>query len=66
MRIFLNGEPHEIDLGATVQALIDQQGLTNRRLAVELNQNLVPRGQFATSLLAEGDRVEIIHAVGGG
>ncbi|MBK5971077.1 MULTISPECIES: sulfur carrier protein ThiS [Thiorhodovibrio] len=66
MHIFLNGESHELDPGTTLQRLIDQQGLTGRRLAIEVNQTLVPRSQFAASELAEGDRVEIIHAVGGG
>lgn len=66
MQILLNGETYEINPGTTVQALIEHQGLVNQRLAVEVNQNLVPRSQFAASALAEGDRVEIIHAVGGG
>lgn len=66
MQILLNGETLELNPGATVQALIIQQGLAERRLAVEVNQSLVPRSQFAVSPLAEGDRVEIIHAVGGG
>ncbi|EIC22533.1 sulfur carrier protein ThiS [Thiorhodovibrio frisius] len=66
MQIHLNGETLELNPGATVQALIIQQGLAERRLAVEVNQSLVPRSQFAASSLAEGDRVEIIHAVGGG
>jgi sulfur carrier protein len=66
MQIYLNGEPLELDPNLSVQALIDQQGLSNRRLAVEVNQELVPRSQFSHSRLSEGDRVEIIHAVGGG
>ena len=66
MQILLNGETLELNPDATVQALINQQGLAERRLAIEVNQSLVPRSQFAASPLAEGDRVEIIHAVGGG
>jgi sulfur carrier protein len=66
MRIHLNGEPLELDQNTSVQALIEQQGLSGRRLAVEVNQTLVPRGQFAEHRLAADDRVEIIQAVGGG
>ncbi|MBK1648257.1 sulfur carrier protein ThiS [Rhabdochromatium marinum] len=66
MQILLNGASHELKQSATVQALIEQQQLTDRRLAVEVNQTLVPRSQFAEHRLAEGDSVEIIHAVGGG
>ncbi|WPL15138.1 Thiamine biosynthesis protein ThiS [Thiorhodovibrio winogradskyi] len=66
MQIFLNGETLDLNPGATVLDLIHQQGLAKQRLAVEVNQHLVPRSQFAASPLAPGDRVEIIHAVGGG
>lgn len=66
MQIFLNGESCDIQQHTTVQALIEQQGLAGRRLAVEVNQELVPRSTFAEVRLAEGDRVEMIHAVGGG
>ncbi|MGI3128792.1 sulfur carrier protein ThiS [Halopseudomonas pachastrellae] len=66
MQILLNGEPHQLDQPLTLSALIDQLGLTGKRLAVELNLEIVPRSQHADTRLNEGDRVEIVHAIGGG
>ncbi|TQV64235.1 MAG: sulfur carrier protein ThiS [Halothiobacillaceae bacterium] len=66
MNILLNGESHAIDDGATVLALIEQLGLTGQRLAVEVNGEIVPRGEHAAHLLHEGDRVEVVRAIGGG
>lgn len=66
MRIHLNGEAREIASGATVADLITEQGLTGRRIAVERNGEIVPRSQHANTLLAEGDQLEIVHAIGGG
>ena len=66
MQILLNGEPHQLDQPLTPSALIDQLGLTGKRLAVELNLEIVPRSQHADTRLSEGDRVEIVHAIGGG
>ena len=66
MQILLNGEPHQLDQPLTLSALIDELGLTGKRLAVELNLEIVPRSQHAETRLAEGDRVEIVHAIGGG
>jgi sulfur carrier protein len=62
----LNGHPTEIRDGATVADLIEQQGLTGRRLAVERNREIVPRSQHATTCLQAGDIIEIVHAIGGG
>lgn len=66
MRIHLNGEARELASGATVADLIAEQGLGGRRIAVERNGEIVPRSQHATTLLAEGDQLEIVHAIGGG
>lgn len=66
MQILLNGEPHQLDQPLTLSALINQLGLTGKRLAVELNLEIVPRSQHADTRLSEGDRVEIVHAIGGG
>ena len=66
MQILLNGEPHQLDQPLPLSALIDQLGLTGKRLAVELNLEIVPRSQHADPRLSEGDRVEIVHAIGGG
>lgn len=66
MQIQLNGDAFEVPAGETVAALLERLDLTGRRVAVELNLEIVPRGQHATTALAEGDRVEVVHAIGGG
>ena len=66
MQIELNGEPHAIAGGATVASLIEELALTDKRLAVEVNEEVVPRGRHAEHVLESGDRVEIVHAIGGG
>lgn len=66
MEILLNGEARTIDRGLTVAGLLEQAGLADRRVAIEVNRQIVPRSQHATQTFAEGDRVEIVHAIGGG
>jgi len=66
MHIQLNGEPLELPDGQSVADLLQRLDLVGRRLAVELNRDIVPRSQHATTLLAEGDQVEVVHAIGGG
>jgi sulfur carrier protein len=66
MHIQLNGEAFELPDGATVAELIDRLDLLGRRFAVELNLDIVPRSQHATTALREGDQVEVVHAIGGG
>jgi sulfur carrier protein len=66
MQIELNGEPRQIDQGTTVASLLGELELDPRFLAVEQNRELVPRGEHATALLAEGDRIEVVTLVGGG
>ncbi|MBB1076556.1 sulfur carrier protein ThiS [Rhodoferax sp. 4810] len=66
MQIILNGQIIEVPQPCNLADLLAQQQLTGRRLAIEVNQELVPRSQFADYQLAANDRVEIIQAVGGG
>jgi sulfur carrier protein len=66
MRIQLNGESLELPDGETVAALIARMDLTGRRVAVELNLDIVPRSQHADTVLNDGDNVEVVHAIGGG
>ncbi|WP_227370505.1 sulfur carrier protein ThiS [Halomonas sp. M20] len=66
MQIQLNGEPQAFEGGATVSELIESLGLADRRIAVEVNEEIVPRSQHAALSLSDGDRVEIVHAIGGG
>lgn len=66
MHIQLNGEAYELPEALSVADLLQRLDLTGRRLAVEVNREIVPRSQHATNMLADGDQVEIVHAIGGG
>jgi sulfur carrier protein len=66
MDITLNGEPRRIAAQTTLLNLLELEGLAGRRVAVEINGQIIPRGSHPTHLLAEGDQVEIVHALGGG
>jgi len=66
MRVNLNGETFNLPLDATVEMMIDLLELSNRRIAVELNQNIVPRSLYAITEICEGDKLEVVHAIGGG
>lgn len=66
MDILLNGEPRTLAAPASVLELLQTEGLQDRRVAVEVNGEIVPRSRHAEWALAQGDRVEIVHALGGG
>lgn len=66
MRVSVNGEPRELAPGMTLQELLQQLGVTSPRVAVAVNTTVVPRHELASQILAEGDSVDIIEAVGGG
>lgn len=66
MRIQLNGEAYELPAGESVAALLTRLELSGRRIAVELNLDIVPRSQHESTLLNDGDQVEVVHAIGGG
>lgn len=64
--VFVNGEPFDAPSGASVASLLVTLGLHEQRVAVELNEQVVPRAQHAKSRLNEGDKLEIVTLVGGG
>ena len=66
LEIRLNGEPRTLETDCTVALLVESMGLADRRIAVAVNREVIPRSQFSKRALAEGDRVEILKAVGGG
>jgi sulfur carrier protein len=66
MRVQVNGDPLEVPDGCTVAALLERVRLDPARVAVERNQDVVPRKTYSTETLSEGDRVEIVSFVGGG
>jgi sulfur carrier protein len=66
MQVTINGRAREIPDGLTVRGLVAHLGLTEGPVAVEINQNVVPRARHAEHEVAAGDVVEIVHFVGGG
>jgi len=66
MDILLNGIPTTVPDPLSVAQLLDDNGLASRRVAIEVNGAIVPRSDQATRTLQAGDRVEIVHALGGG
>lgn len=66
MDIRLNGEPLALPAPCTLTELLIAQGLAERRVAVEVNGEIIPRGRHAGHRLVDGDSVEIVHALGGG
>jgi sulfur carrier protein len=64
--VSINGEIRRFDSPVNVAALLEQMQLGGKRIALECNGEIVPRGQFDRHLLADGDRLEIVVAVGGG
>ena len=65
MKIQLNGEDREVS-ATTVAELVIELGLEKRMLAVERNLEVVPKSQYADTALEEGDRLEVVHMIGGG
>lgn len=66
MQVLLNGQPRELPEGTTLAELLAQEGLLGERIAVEINLVVVPRSAYQGRRLAAGDRIEIVHALGGG
>jgi sulfur carrier protein len=66
MNITVNGDALEVPDDLTVEALVAHLGLTAGPVAVERNREVVPRAEHATTRVAPGDQLEIVHFVGGG
>jgi thiamine biosynthesis protein ThiS len=66
IEITINGEPRQIAAGASVTDLVSFLELTAQRLAIELNLSILPRAAWAETELQAGDKLEIVHFVGGG
>ena len=66
MNIILNGQNKKIDDNTNIEKLLITLNLNNKRLAVEVNQTIIPRAEFDTFTLSELDKVEIVQAIGGG
>jgi len=66
MQVIVNGKPTDIPDRATAADLVEQLGLGGKRIAMEVNRDIVPRSRYRQHALQPGDRVEIVHAIGGG
>lgn len=66
MKISINGENHTLSEPTSLNQLISELNLENKRLAIEVNQTIVPRSEYPDFQLKEDDNVEIVHAIGGG
>ncbi len=66
MRLVINGAEKDVDGVSTLADLVGQLGMKADRVAVELNRNIVPRGEWGRTSLKDGDQLEIVHFVGGG
>ncbi|WP_265048166.1 sulfur carrier protein ThiS [Alkalimarinus alittae] len=66
MNVIVNGDEKTLEVGATVADLIHVLALEGKRIAVELNMEIVPRSEHASTVLKQGDNLEVVHAIGGG
>ncbi|MFZ5843967.1 MAG: sulfur carrier protein ThiS [Pseudomonadota bacterium] len=66
MQIMLNGSPRELAAELTIAELLQREQLGDKRVAVERNGDIVPRSRHASEIIRAGDRIEIVHAIGGG
>jgi thiamine biosynthesis protein ThiS len=66
LRLTINGEARAVSAARDVAGLIALLDLDIRKVAVERNLEIVPRSAYATTALADGDRIEIVHFIGGG
>ena len=66
MHIMINGENRELTAGVTVAALLETLRIDTRKVAVERNLEIVSKSAFTTTEIQDGDRLEIVHFIGGG
>ncbi len=66
MRLTVNGDARDLPDGATVSGLLATLGLPERKIAVERNLEIVPKSRYGETALSDGDRIEIVHFIGGG
>ena len=66
MDVIINGKTEQLPAGINAAQLIEQLGLSNERLAMEVNREIVPRSSFEAHIFKAGDQIEIVRAIGGG
>ena len=66
MKIYLNGEARDVPDNYTAAQLVEELGLAGKRIAMEVNMEIVPRSGYQDHPLQQDDKIEIVHAIGGG
>ena len=66
MKIIFNGQTLDLPENSSLQNLIESQNLIGKRLAAEVNLEIIPKTEHANYILKNGDKIEIVHAIGGG
>ncbi len=66
MEIIVNGQSQNVPDGYTAQHLVNSLELSGKRIAMEVNEEIVPKSGYASHAFTAGDRIEVVHAVGGG
>ncbi|HEU5398633.1 MAG TPA: sulfur carrier protein ThiS [Gammaproteobacteria bacterium] len=66
MQLLINGKSTDLPADLTARQLVERLDLAGKRIALEVNGEILPRSSYAEHLLHDGDKVEIVHAIGGG
>lgn len=66
MKVFINGEAHMFNNPVSISTLVDSLELDQKKIAIEHNQAIVPRSDYATTFIQDNDSLEIVHFIGGG
>jgi len=66
VNIHVNGKKLELPFNSNITALVSYLGFQNQRIALEVNESIIPKSKHSTFFLSDNDKVEIINAVGGG
>jgi len=66
MNILLNNKPEKLFDGSTVKKLLENKNIKNKYYAVEINRKIIPKSEYKTYVIKDGDKIEIITAIGGG
>ncbi len=66
MQVTVNGQPTEVEEGTSLEALLARLRVKREFTAVAVNREVAPKSAYATTLLRDGDRLEIVHPMGGG
>ena len=66
LKLIINGEERELETAMSLEALLKDLGITKGKVAIERNLEIVPRSLYASTQVADGDRLEIVHFIGGG